>query len=263
MSRCHQTPSGASSSARLGGRRGHGGCALRLGAAHRRDADRQQLRRRVPGALREDGHLQPFEKKFGVKVVHDATGTSSQDYAKIRASRGAPGFDVAAALSPPEVDPRRQGEPAREDHREGSAEHQVHVGEGARRAAARSASCTRCSSTRCSTTRTRSSGRARGPTTGSREKRYGAKIKGHVINYNPANLLSVYALIHAAELGGGSADEHGPGVGAAQGAEAVGRRRRHGSAEAAPHFENGEVWISPYWSARAGYYIEPRPSATA
>jgi len=27
------------------------------------------------------------------------------------------------------------------------------------------------------------------------------------------------------------------------------------SAEAAPHFESGEVWISPYWSARAGYYI--------
>ena len=47
--------------------------------------------------------IEPFEKKFGVKVMHDATGTSSQDYAKIRASKGAPGFDVAAALSPPEV----------------------------------------------------------------------------------------------------------------------------------------------------------------
>ena len=30
------------------------------------------------------------------------------------------------------------------------------------------------------------------------------------------------------------------------------------SAEAAPHFENGEVWLSPYWSARAGYYINTR-----
>src|SRR5512132_2602491 len=51
----------------------------------------------------EKAVIQPFEKKFGVKVVHDATGTSAQDFAKIRASRGAPGFDVAAALSPPEV----------------------------------------------------------------------------------------------------------------------------------------------------------------
>ena len=42
------------------------------------------------------------------------------------------------------------------------------------------------------------------------EKRYGAKVKGHVINYNPANLLSVYALIHAAELGGGSATNMEP-----------------------------------------------------
>src|SRR4029077_3455435 len=53
--------------------------------------------------LFESAVIQPFEKKFGVKVVHDPTGTSSQDYAKIRASKGAPGFDVAAALSPPEV----------------------------------------------------------------------------------------------------------------------------------------------------------------
>ena len=47
--------------------------------------------------------IRPFEKKFGVKVIHDATGTASQDYAKIRASRGAPGFDVAGLLTPPEV----------------------------------------------------------------------------------------------------------------------------------------------------------------
>ena len=47
--------------------------------------------------------IQPFEKKFGVKVIHDATGTASQDYAKIRAARGAPGFDVAGLLTPPEV----------------------------------------------------------------------------------------------------------------------------------------------------------------
>ena len=53
--------------------------------------------------LFEKNVIEPFEKKFSVKVVHDATGTSSQDYAKIRASKGAPGFDVAAALSPPEV----------------------------------------------------------------------------------------------------------------------------------------------------------------
>jgi len=44
--------------------------------------------------------IRPFEKKFGVKVTNDATGTAAEDYAKIRASRGAPGFDVAAVLTP-------------------------------------------------------------------------------------------------------------------------------------------------------------------
>src|SRR5437868_7241164 len=47
--------------------------------------------------------IRPFEKKFGVKLIHDPTGTASQAYAKIRASRGAPGFDVAGLLTPPEV----------------------------------------------------------------------------------------------------------------------------------------------------------------
>src|SRR5215471_21367218 len=53
--------------------------------------------------LFEKNIIEPFQKKFGVKIVHDATGTSSTTYAKIRASKGAPGFDVAAALSPPEA----------------------------------------------------------------------------------------------------------------------------------------------------------------
>ena len=47
--------------------------------------------------------IEPFEKKFGVQVTYDSTGTAAQNYAKIRASRGAPGFDVAAELTPPEI----------------------------------------------------------------------------------------------------------------------------------------------------------------
>ena len=42
------------------------------------------------------------------------------------------------------------------------------------------------------------------------EQRYGAKAKGHLINYNPANLPSVHALIQAAKLGGGCASNMDP-----------------------------------------------------
>src|SRR5215471_8979134 len=47
--------------------------------------------------------LEPFEKKFGVQITYDHGGMSSEIYAKIRASRGAPGFDVAAEFSEPET----------------------------------------------------------------------------------------------------------------------------------------------------------------
>lgn len=47
--------------------------------------------------------VRPFEQKFGVRVTYDDAGTASEDYARIRASRGAPGFDVAAELTPPEI----------------------------------------------------------------------------------------------------------------------------------------------------------------
>jgi putative spermidine/putrescine transport system substrate-binding protein len=39
--------------------------------------------------------IEPFEAKFGIDVVYDAVGSASQDYAKIKATKGRPGFDVA------------------------------------------------------------------------------------------------------------------------------------------------------------------------
>lgn len=38
--------------------------------------------------------IEPFEAETGIRVVYDAVGSSSQDYAKIKATGGKPGFDV-------------------------------------------------------------------------------------------------------------------------------------------------------------------------
>lgn len=38
--------------------------------------------------------IEPFEAETGIRVVYDAVGSSSQDYAKIKATGGRPGFDV-------------------------------------------------------------------------------------------------------------------------------------------------------------------------
>jgi putative spermidine/putrescine transport system substrate-binding protein len=117
--------------------------------------------------LFEKNIIEPFEKKFGVKVVHDPTGTSSQDYAKIRASKGAPGFDVAAALSPPEV---LLG--AKEGLLEKITDKEVpnlkYTWEKARQTLPPVTVIHTLSSTRSSTTRTSSTSRCPGPTTGNR-----------------------------------------------------------------------------------------------
>ena len=204
--------------------------------------------------LFEKAVIQPFEKKFSVKVVHDTTGTSSQDYAKIRASQGAPGFDVAAALSPPEV---LLG--AKEGLLEKITEKEVPNLKFTWEKARQSLPPTGVIHTLQFDSLLYNKDKIEKPASWADywqpDKRYGAKIKGHLINYNPANLLSVYALIHAAELAGGGATNMEPAWAMLKAQKPYVGVVVTASAEAAPHFESGEVWLSPYWSARAGYYI--------
>jgi putative spermidine/putrescine transport system substrate-binding protein len=200
--------------------------------------------------------IQPFEKRFGVKVIHDPTGTASQDYAKIRASRGAPGFDVAGLLTPPEVilgvkegllEKLTEREVPNLKHLWDKSWSVIPAGSGAPHTLQYAALVYNKEKLE----RPRSWADYWEP-----QKKYGEKVKGHLINYNPANLLSVYALIHAAQLGKGGVDNMEPAWQRLKAQKPYVGVVVTGSAEAVPHFENGQVWISPYWSARSGYYID-------
>lgn len=202
----------------------------------------------------EKNVIQPFEKKFGVKVIHDATGTSSQDYAKIRASKGAPGFDVAAALSPPEVILGGK-EGLLEKMTDKEVPNLKFTWERARQTLPPVAAIHTLQFDSLLYNKEKVEKPDSWADYWQPEKRYGAKVKGHIINYNPANLLSVFALIHAAELGGGSTSNMAPAWALLKSQKPYVGVIVTASAEAAPHFESGDVWLSPYWSARAGYYI--------
>ena len=99
---------------------------------NRRDAGRQQLRRRIPGALREGGHpavREEVRRQGRARRHRHVVAGLRQDprvegRTRLRRRRGA---------EPARGGPGREGRTAREDHGQGSAEHQVHVGEGARR----------------------------------------------------------------------------------------------------------------------------------
>jgi putative spermidine/putrescine transport system substrate-binding protein len=198
--------------------------------------------------------LKPFEKKFGVRVVHDPTGSASQDYAKIRAARGAPGFDVAGLLTPPEM---ILG--AREKLLEPITEREVPNLRHAWSVASRVIPAVGVAHTLQYAAMIYNKDKIDRPRSWADYwepgKRYGDRIRGHVINYNPANLLSVYALIHAAQLGGGGVENMEPAWDRLRAQKPYVGVVVTASPEAVPYFENGEVWISPYWSARSGYYI--------
>jgi putative spermidine/putrescine transport system substrate-binding protein len=199
--------------------------------------------------------VRPFEKKFGVKVTNDATGTAAEDYAKIRASRGAPGFDVAAVLTPAEV---ILG--AKENLLEKLSEREVPNIKYLWDKSATLAPPYGIVHTVQFSAIMYNKDKIEKPESWADywepAKRYGDKVKGHVIAFHPNNLLSVYALLKAAQLGGGGTDNMEPAWQRLKDQKPYHGPVVTGSSEAVPYFENGEVWIAPYWSARSAYYID-------
>jgi putative spermidine/putrescine transport system substrate-binding protein len=201
----------------------------------------------------EETVLRPFEQKFGVQITYDNAGTASEDYARIRASRGAPGFDVAAELTPPEIllgARERLLEPVTES----SVPNLRHVWSRSRDMIPPVGIVHSYQYTALIW----NTQKIEKPDTWrdywEPGKRYGDMIRQHVINYNPGNLLSIYALIMAAKLGGGGVDNMEPAWALLRAQKEYVGTVVTTSAQAAPYFENGQVWLSPYWSARAVFY---------
>lgn len=197
----------------------------------------------------------PFEKKFGVQVTYDLSGGASQTYAKIRASRGAPGFDVAAELTAPEA---ILG--AKDKLLEPISEREVpnlkYVWEKSKTAIPPVGIVAYYQYMPLLWNTEKIEKPNSWDDYWEPWKKYGEKIKGHILGHDPAtNLLEVYSLIMAAKLkGGGIADM----AGAWELLKAQKDWRGaviQSSAQAAPYFENGQMWLTPYWSARSGYYV--------
>jgi putative spermidine/putrescine transport system substrate-binding protein len=199
--------------------------------------------------------IEPFEKKFGVKIDYVQSGGAAQTYARIRASRGAPGFDVAAELTAPEA---ILG--AREKLLEPVSEKEVpnlkYVWKKSLTAIP-PVGIVSYYQYMPLLWNTKAIGK---PDSWADYwqpgKVYGDKIKGHLLGHDPAtNLLAVYALIMAAKLGGGGVDNMAPAWDMLKAQKPYLGATIQLSAQAAPYFENNEVWLTPYWSGRAGYYV--------
>jgi putative spermidine/putrescine transport system substrate-binding protein len=197
--------------------------------------------------------VEPFEKKFGVKVIYDDAGSASEDYAKIRASRGAPGFDVAAELTPPEII-LGQKEKLLEPLTEREIPNLKHVWKKSLDVIPNTGIVHTYQYTALIYNKKKIDKPESWADYWMPGAKYGDKVKGYVINFNPANLLSIYALIMAAKLKGGGVDNLNPAWDVLKAQKPYVGTVVTTSAQAAPYFENEQVWIAPYWSARAAYY---------
>lgn len=197
--------------------------------------------------------VEPFAKKFGVKVIYDDAGSASEDYAKIRASRGAPGFDVAAELTPPEI---FLG--ARERLLEPITEREVpnlrHVWEKSRAIIPNTGIVHTYQYTALIWNRKTIDRPDSWADYWMPAARYGDRIRGRVLNHHPSNLLAIYALIMGAKLKGGGVDNLEPAFAMLRDLKPFIGATVQTSAASVPYFENEQVWISPFWSARAAYY---------
>jgi putative spermidine/putrescine transport system substrate-binding protein len=199
--------------------------------------------------------IEPFQKKFGVQVTYDESGGAAQTYAKIRAARGAPGFDVAAELTAPEA---ILG--AREKMLEPISEQQVpnlRYVWAKSHAAIPPVGIVAYYQYMALLWNTKKIDK---PTSWAAywtpETLHKPEVKGHLLGHDPGtNLLEVYALIMAAKLKGGGVQDMSGAWAALQDQKPWLGAVLQMSAQAAPYFENDEVWLTPYWSGRSGYYV--------
>ena len=197
-----------------------------------------------------NAHIIPqFEKKFGVKVHNDASGTSSEDYAKIRASRGSPGFDVACVLNGDQMN-TGGNEGLLEKITESNVPNIAHCWHQ-----------TQYGAYQCYQFNTLCYDPAHMDAPDSWAdywmpgKRYGDKAKGKLLAWHPVNTLAVYTLIKGAQLAGGGQADMAPVWDLLEKQKPYQGAVARTSPEAIPLIEDGQITMFPYWNARASMYI--------
>ena len=197
--------------------------------------------------------IEPFEKRFSVHVTFDDTGTSSTNYAKIRATRGAPGFDVAAELT------------AAENILGAKEKLLLPVTEKDVPNLAREWSKSRTSIPENGTVNYYhyaslfyNKDKIKAPDSWldyfRPQTRYGDAIKGKLLAFDPANVLEIYAIALGAQAAGGGIANMEPGFALLKEQKPYVSQVPTMSSAAVPSFENGTVWLAPFWSSRAAYY---------
>ena len=197
--------------------------------------------------------IEPFEKRYSVKVTYDDSG-GVDPYPRIRASRGSPGFDVAAEMVPATV---ILG--AREKLLEPITEREVpnlkHLWPGGRRMIPPNGIAQNFQYLALIWNKDRIAQPESWLDYWKAAERYGESIKGHLVSHTPANFaLAAYALIMAARSVGADERNMDAAWEMLRAQKPLVGMTAASSAQAVPYMENGQVWLMPFWSARSALY---------
>ena len=190
---------------------------------------------------------EPFEREFNARITFDPTGSASEDYAKIRATRGDPGWDVVVMTAPEAILGCR--EKLLEPLTEAKVLNIKHLYPEVQKTVAPCGVVQEIQymSLMYNTQRAR-------PVPDSWKIFWEPQFKGRIIIPDIGSILAVYFLIMASYAYGGDERNIDPGF------DAIARLRPNvhsvilSSSAMIPYVERDEVWLLPYWDGRAHYY---------
>jgi len=191
--------------------------------------------------------IEPFERKYGVRVIYDGTGSASADFARIRATRGDPGWDVVVMTAPESLLGCQLG--LLERLGEDRVPNQRFIFHEARKAAG---PCGAVQELQYMSLFYNTKRVVPPPT--SWRVLWDPKYKGRVIVPDIGNILAVYLLFMAAYMNGGDQYNLDPGWAQIPSLRDNALAVIESSSDMVPYFEREQAWLLPYWDGRAHYY---------
>jgi putative spermidine/putrescine transport system substrate-binding protein len=193
--------------------------------------------------------IEPFEEQFGVEVLYDATGSAAEDFARIRATGGQPGFDVVVMTAPESLQGCREGvlEPMTVE----TVPNLAALNEDVR---ATVGDCGAVHEIQYMSLMWRTDHVDEAPT--SWQALWDPAYEGHVMIPDIRSIMAVYLLQVTSVMNGGDLFDLEPGFEAI--AELAPRTVaiEASSSIMRQYVERDEAWILPYWSGRAQLAVD-------
>lgn len=198
----------------------------------------------------QDAIIKPFEEQYGVRVIYDAVGSSQQDYAKIKATNGRPGFDVVVMTASQSLEGCREGllEPM-------SVETVPNLAQLDPAISAVAGACGAVHEIQYLSLLYRTDMLAAAPT--SWKDLFNEELQDRIVLPTFANIMAAYLTQVMSSVHGGDLDDNiDPGFEAMARLAAQSVGFEQASAILESYIVDGRVWAMPFWDGRAQLLVD-------